>query len=68
MYPFWKSRKFWLAVFGVVQAVVLHYLAVPEEIWQAIVILVGVLITGIAIEDAGEKAGGILLEDPDPKE
>ena len=68
MYPFWKSRKFWLAVFGVIQAVVLHYLAVPEEIWQAIVILVGVLITGIAIEDAGEKAGGILLEDPDPKE
>lgn len=68
MYPFWKSRKFWLAVFGVIQAVVLHYLAVPEEIWQAIVILVGVLITGIAIEDAGEKAGGILLEDLDPKE
>lgn len=68
MYPFWKSRKFWLAAFGVIQAVVLHYLAVPEEIWQAIVILVGVLITGIAIEDAGEKAGGILLEDPDPKE
>lgn len=27
-----KSRKFWLAVFGVVQALVLHYLQVPEDI------------------------------------
>jgi len=53
-----RSRKFWLAVFGVVQAVVLHYLAVPDEIWQAIAALIGVVIAGIAIEDAGEKAGG----------
>lgn len=50
-----KSRKFWLAVFAVVQAVVLHYLDVPEEIWQNIVALVMVLITGIAIEDAGRN-------------
>lgn len=53
-----KSRKFWLAVFGVVQAVVLHYLAVPDEIWQSIAGLVAVLIASIAVEDAGEKAGG----------
>ncbi|MFA7287227.1 MAG: hypothetical protein WC052_06200 [Patescibacteria group bacterium] len=58
MYPFWKSRKFWLAVFGVIQAVVLHYLAVPDEIWQSIVLLVMALIGGIALEDAGQKAGG----------
>ena len=51
------SRKFWLAVFGVVQAIVLHFLSIPEEIWQSIVALVMVLIAGIAIEDAGEKAG-----------
>lgn len=51
------SRKFWLAVFGVAQALVLHYLAVPEEIWQTIAALVGVVIAGIAVEDAGEKAG-----------
>lgn len=51
-----KSRKFWLAIFGVCQAVVLHYLSVPEEIWQSIVGLVMVLIAGIAIEDAGEKS------------
>lgn len=52
------SRKFWLAVFGVVQALVLHYLAVPEEIWQSIVALVGVLIAAIAVEDAAEKRAG----------
>lgn len=50
------SRKFWLAIFGIVQALVLHYLAVPEEIWQSITVLVGVLIASIAIEDAGEKS------------
>ena len=51
-----KSRKFWLAVFGVVQAVVLYYLDIPDDIWQTIAALVGVLIAGIAIEDAGEKS------------
>ncbi len=63
MYPFWKSRKFWLAVFAVVQSVVLHYLAVPEEIWQAIAALVSVLILSIAVEDAGEKAGTYISAD-----
>ena len=53
-----RSRKFWLAVFGVIQAVVLFYFDVPEEIWQTIAALIGVVIAGIAIEDAGEKAGG----------
>jgi hypothetical protein len=52
------SRKFWLAVFGVVQALVLHYLDVPDDIWQSIVALVGVLIAAIAYEDAAEKRAG----------
>lgn len=52
------SRKFWLAVFGVVQALVLHYLDVPDDIWQSIVALVGVLIAAIAFEDAAEKRAG----------
>ena len=51
-----RSRKFWLAVFGVAQALVLHYLNVPEDIWQSIVALVGVLIASIAIEDAAMKS------------
>lgn len=49
------SRKFWLAVFGVVQALVLHYLSVPEEIWQAITALVMALIATIAAEDVAHK-------------
>lgn len=49
------SRKFWLAVFGVVQAVVLHYLNVPDDIWQSIAALVAVLIASIAVEDAGRN-------------
>ena len=61
MYPFWKSRKFWLAVFGVIQAVVLNYFAVPESVWQAIAAMVAVLIGSIALEDAGEKAGAAWL-------
>jgi TfoX/Sxy family transcriptional regulator of competence genes len=53
-----KSRKFWLAVFGCAQAVVLHYFQIPDEIWQTIAALVAVVIAGIAVEDAGEKASG----------
>ena len=50
-----KSRKFYLALFGVIQVVVLHYLQVPDEIWQSIAALVGVLIGSIALEDAGRN-------------
>jgi len=53
-----KSRKFWLAVVGVLEVVVLDYLGVPANIWQAIAALIGVVITGIAIEDAGAKSAG----------
>lgn len=63
-----RSRKFWLAVFGVVQALVLHYLDVPQDVWQTIAGLVGVVIAGIAIEDAGEKAGSLWFEDQDKQE
>jgi len=45
------SRKFWLAVFGVAQALVLSYVQVPDQIWQAIAALVAVLIASIALED-----------------
>ncbi len=50
-----RSRKFWLSLVAVFQAVVLHYFQVPEEIWQSIMALVAVLITMIAVEDAAEK-------------
>ena len=50
------SRKFWLAMFGVIQAVVLFYLDVPESLWQATTVLIMVLIGAIAGEDMAEKA------------
>jgi len=53
------SRKFWLAVFGVVQALVFSFApSVPDEVWQSITLLVMVLIGAIAIEDGAEKIGG----------
>lgn len=58
MVPIWKSRKFWLAIVGVVQVIVLDGLGLNPEIWQAIAGLIGVLIAGIALEDAGAKAAG----------
>ena len=54
-----KSRKFWLAIVGIVQILALDYLGVPENIWQAIAALIGVVIAGIAIEDAGAKSAGL---------
>ena len=53
------SRKFWLAVFGVVQTVVFSLLPeFPAEVWQAIDALVVALIGTIALEDAAQKWGG----------
>ena len=52
------SRKFWLAVFGVVQALVLHYLNVPDDVWQTIAALVITVIAGITLEDAAAKNAG----------
>jgi len=49
------SRKFWLSVFGVAQALILQYLEVPDAVWQSIVAMVMVLITTIAVEDFAEK-------------
>ena len=54
-----KSRKFWLAVFGVVQTVVFHFLPdIDPSLWQAIDALVIVLISTIAAEDAALKRSG----------
>lgn len=53
-----NSRKFWLAVFGMVQTIVLHYVNIPQDIWVSIDALIIVLIYGIAIEDAGAKSSG----------
>lgn len=53
-----KSRKILLLIFGIVQSLVLHYLSVPPDIWQAIDALIIAVIAGIALEDAGAKSSG----------
>jgi hypothetical protein len=57
-----RSRKFWLAVFGVITAVVSQYLNIPQDIWLAIEALVMVLISAIAVEDAALKRSGNFTE------
>ena len=50
------SRKFWLAVFGVVQTLVFQFVPdFPAEVWQAIDSLVIALIAFIAVEDAAKS-------------
>lgn len=51
------SRKFWLAVFGMVSAIVLNQFTIPDSVWNAITELVMVLIAAIAAEDVAEKIG-----------
>lgn len=52
-----KSRKFWLAVFGVAQTVLFQFVpSFPPAVWQAIDALVAVLIASIAAEDVAEKS------------
>lgn len=56
-----RSRKFLLAVFALVQSIVLHYASVPQEIWLAVDGLVGVVIAGIAYEDGQEKGAATVV-------
>ena len=50
------SRKFWLAVFGLVQTIVFEFVpGFPREIWVAIDALLAVVIASIAYEDGQEK-------------
>ena len=52
----WKSRKFWLAVAAVVQTVVFTLVpGFPDEVWQAIHVILLCLIGAIAAEDVALK-------------
>ena len=57
MAPFWKSRKFWYAVWGLILTIVLYYVEVPKDIIVAIDALVAVLIASVAYEDAAAAKG-----------
>ena len=52
----WRSRKFWLAVVAVGQTAVFALLpGFPDEVWQAINVILLWLIGTIAVEDAAQK-------------
>ena len=54
-----RSRKFWLAVIAVVQTIVFTLLPnFPDEVWQAINVILLFLISTIAVEDAAAKFHG----------
>jgi membrane associated rhomboid family serine protease len=50
-----KSRKVVLALVGIAQTLVAHYLEIPVEVWASIDGLIVAVIGGIAVEDAAEK-------------
>jgi hypothetical protein len=50
-----KSSKFLLAVLGVVNTLVSHYLSIPDDVWQSVNVLLLAVVAGIAVEDAAAK-------------
>lgn len=53
-----KSRKFWLAVFGLASSIVFYFLPdFPTSIWLAFETLIAILIMSIAYEDGNSKRG-----------
>lgn len=59
-----RSRKFWIAIVAVIQSILFQFVPnFPPAVWQAIDLLAGTLIVGIAVEDAGAK-----VRNPTPPE
>ena len=52
------SRKVWLAVLGVLTAIVAYYANVPAEVWVPIETLLTTLIITITAEDVALKCSG----------
>ena len=57
-----KSRKFWIAIVGILSVVLNESFGMDEvsvkSLSDAIVVIVGILIAAIAIEDSAEKIRG----------
>ena len=54
-----RSRKFWLAVIGVIQTVFFFFWPeAPAGLWEAINTILLILIGAIAVEDAALKLSG----------
>lgn len=58
-----RSRKFWLSVIALIQTVIFSYLpSFPDEVWQAINVILLFLVGMIAVEDAALKLGNGLKQ------
>ena len=65
-----KSRKFWLAMGGVIQTVIFNFIPdFPEAVWQTINALLLALIATYAWEDAAAKRSDtyVIGEDEQPE-
>ena len=56
-----RSRKFLLALAGVLMTLLGHYAGLPTPVLASIDALLVAVIAGIAIEDHGEKTAGVLV-------
>jgi len=50
MNTIFKNSKFWLAVVGVIQSIILYYIKLPESIWLSIDVLIGVVIASLTAD------------------
>lgn len=50
MNTIFKNPKFWLAVVGVIQSIILYYIKLPESIWLSIDVLIGVVIASLTAD------------------
>ena len=63
-----KSRKFWLAMVGVIQTVIFNFIPdFPEAVWQTINALLLALIATYALEDAAAKRSDTYIIDESEK-
>ena len=58
MKPFYRSKKFWVTVAGLVGDIVAHFTGKPELI-APITALAGVLVLAFGIADSGKEAAAI---------
>jgi len=54
MNTIFKNSKFWLAVVGVIQSILLYYIKVPQSIWIAIDALIAVVIASLTADQVVE--------------
>jgi hypothetical protein len=62
-----RSRKFMVALWGLAQTVILHYLSVDMELIVAVDGVVMIVIAGIAAEDSADKLAGTHLSQKKPR-